>query len=111
MQAAQTDGVLAQLKRVIPDEIRCTSYEVLFPFLEHQLAAARQRGIETIDDLVQYALLALYTSGRFVEHPVVAQGFSGNESVLQKEFTNWALSRPEGVWNCGQPLWHEQAQE
>lgn len=95
MQAAQTDGVLAQLKRVIPDEIRRTSYQVLFPFLEHQVASARQRGIETIDDLVQYALLALYTSGRFVEHPVVAQGFSGNESVLQKEFTDWALSLPD----------------
>ncbi len=107
LNESQTDSVIAQMRRIIPQQIRKISYKTIHPFLEQHIKSARQLGINSIDDLVQYGLLAIYTSGHFIEHKAIAQELRRERFDNGNSFTDWALNLPDEIWSYGSPLWQE----
>lgn len=89
LAAAETHVVIAHLPNVIRDELRRIPMKNLYPFIDVQLAAARQHGLNNLDEQTQYLLLALYTSGGFITHPVVIERLKRPASEHGELFTDW----------------------
>lgn len=106
LDACEPDVVIAQLRRVIPDEMRQLSHGVLYPFVDRHVEQARAEGVRTTDEFVHYMLLALYTSGGFITHPAVAEWRSAStEERAASDFTDWVMNLPDDIWESGAPLW------
>lgn len=103
--SCEADVLIAHLRRVTPDELRGIDYARLYPFVLEHLSASRNHGLRSIDEHVQYLLLALYTSGGFHAHPEVAQRLVRPADQHEQNFVDWALALPEDVWDTGRPLW------
>ncbi|MGY0653071.1 DUF4123 domain-containing protein [Luteimonas sp. A537] len=105
LDACTPDAAIAQLRRIIPEEIRQVPYRTLYPFISAHLCDSFAHGLAMLDDHAQYLLLALYTSGGFREHPSVIERLAENALALPDSFTDWATALPEDVWLTGIPLW------
>ncbi len=105
LEACEPDVAIAQLRRIIPDEMRRVEHRVLYPFVQEQMEQARAHGLGSIDDHVHYLLLALYTNGHFRSHPYVAERLAAPASMHEQAFAAWAATVPADVWELGRPLW------
>lgn len=103
--ASEPDAVIVQLRKVIPQEIKRVPYAALYPFVSEQLLAARQHGLSELDDQTHYMLLALYTSGQFVDHPVVTPRWATPAPLHSQPFADWVAALPDSVWEAGEPFW------
>lgn len=102
----EPDVVIAQLRRIIPDEMRKLPRDVAYKFVKKHVKKANSYAIENTDDVVQYLLLALYTSGGFIKHPLVNSFLhcmdGGRPDV---RFSDWVVGVPVDIWELGVPLW------
>lgn len=105
LDACEPDVAIAQLRRVIPDEMRRVPARTLYPFVSTHLDGSRAHGVQQLDDHVQYLLLALYTSGGFARHPAVVERLSRPCEQWPQPFSDWVAALPEDVWESGSPLW------
>lgn len=107
LDASEPDVAIAQLRRIMPDEMRRVPFRDLFPFISMHLADSRAHGVQQLDDQVQYLLLALYTSGGFRNHPVVTARLAAHCDRSLEPFGEWVMALPEGV-GC---LFHQSGKE
>ena len=105
LDACEPDVAIAQLRRVIPDEIRKVPAQKLYPFVSQHLEDSRAHGVAQLDDHVQYLLLALYTCGGFSKHPSVIERLAHPCEHWPQPFSEWVTTLPEDVWDSGHPLW------
>lgn len=110
LDACESDMAIAQLRRVIPDEMRRVPYRELYPFVSTHLRDSIAHGVAMLDDHVQYLLLALYTSGGFRDYPMVIDRLAQNADAWPESFTDWATALPDDVWTTGVPLWESHAE-
>jgi hypothetical protein len=108
VDSADLDILLKHLRRVIPDEIRQVPDLVLVQFVAFHLQDAAQAGLHDVDSQVQYLLLALFTSGKGVEHPVF-KAFMKSRPATLNDLSQGIQDLPEEVWNAGGPLWATEA--
>jgi hypothetical protein len=104
VDASDTDVLVAHLRRVITDETNALSPRVLFEFVGKYQQRAAAVGIDDLDRQTQYLLLALFTSGRGVEHAASIQLFEQPPESLD-EFFSAMQALPNAVWDAGPPLW------
>ncbi|MDY0955813.1 DUF4123 domain-containing protein [Stenotrophomonas rhizophila] len=105
LDACEPDVAIAQLRRVIPDEMRRLPYRALHPFVMHHMKETVAHGVDQVDDHVQYLLLALYTSGGCRAHPAVEARLSRSGNDHAVAFADWVTDLPDDVWSTGAPLW------
>lgn len=105
--ASETDVLLAQLRRIIPDEIASASFRQLYPFVDQHLRIARQHGLVGLDERAQFLLLALFTGGAYLENTEVASRMMLPCREQPVPFQDWIDALPDAVWHVGRPLWSE----
>jgi hypothetical protein len=71
--------------------------------LEYQ-SRAEAAGIGDIDRQGQYALLTLFTSGKWIEHPTFVE-FIKTPPASFADFYSHLQALPEDLWNSGESLW------
>lgn len=104
VDAGDLDTLLTHLRRVITDETNRLSPRVLYEFVGKYQQRAVEAGIADIDRQSQYVLLALYTSGAGVEHPLCRELMADPPKELD-EFFEQMQALPAGAWESGPPLW------
>lgn len=83
----------------------------LNPFVVQQIRLANAYGLTDLEDILQYLILAVYSSGRFVEHPYVKSRLDKTESSHATTFRQWVETIPEGaIENSGPPLWQAESE-
>jgi hypothetical protein len=104
VDAADLDILIGHLRRIIPDEIKQVPAQVLTQFVSRYQHHAIQAGLGDMDRQTQFVLLALYTSGKGIEHPAFTSFIESPPASLN-EFFNRMQALPEDVWEAGPPLW------
>lgn len=99
--------LIHHLHRVITDETNKVAPQVLFAFVAKYQRRAHDAGVDDLDRQTQYLLLALYTSGRGVEHPACIKLMKSPPKSLDEYYAEMQ-KLPEDVWNAGPPLWGAQ---
>lgn len=105
LDACKPDVAIAQLRGVIPDEMRRLPYRALHSFVALHMQDTVAHGVDQVDDHVQYLLLALYTSGGCRNHPAVQERLAGKSDACELSFSDWVLGLPEDIWLSGIPFW------
>lgn len=105
MSACEADMMIADLREVNRDELRSVPYRTLYPFVQEHLLVARQHGLTARPDRLQLLTLALHTSGRYVDHPQVAQRLSMPAHAHEETFENWIAGLGQDVFDTASPLW------
>jgi hypothetical protein len=96
--------LISHLRRVIPDEINHVPPKMLLEFVKKYQIPLAKAGVDDLDRQTQYMLLALYTSGRGVEHPACVEFMKHAPKTLDDFYTK-IQALPQPVWDAGQPLW------
>ena len=104
LKPADTANLVSHLRRVITDETNDTPSPVLNAFVAKYQQRALDAGIDDLDRQTQYVLLALYTSGKAMEHPLFI-AFMKNPPASLDAFYDAVQALPESVWEAGPPLW------
>jgi hypothetical protein len=104
VDAGETDVLVGHLRRVITDETNKLPARLLFEFVAKYQQRAIQAGVDDIDRQTQYVLLALYTSGKGVEHPACIELIKSPPKSLD-DFYHAMQALPEEAWEAGPPLW------
>lgn len=104
LDASALDALLSHLKRVLPDEFRRTPKRAMTSFVSSHLQRAMAAGLHDVDRQSQYVLLALYTSGRGVEHAACVAYMRSPAEDLDT-FHRDLQAMPDEVWQAGEPLW------
>jgi hypothetical protein len=103
--AAEPDGLIFALRKALRPELDRIPYHVLYPFMRDHWQMARQQGLHDQSNHILFLMLALYTSGRFVEHPTVTEWLISQPKPLEQEFVDWFKALPENLWELGATLW------
>lgn len=111
LEACGPDVLIAHLREVAPDQMRALPQRVLYPFVQEHLAQARGHGLNNLDDQGHYLILALSTSGRFLEHSHVRERLALRADEHGQPFGDWAMSVPDTVFETGTPLWEHEFPE
>lgn len=111
LDAAEPDVVISHLKNILRDELRRIPPKILYSFVCDHLRAARNFGLENFDDQVQYLIVALYTSGGFVNSPVVKRRLEFRDGPHEIPFNEWVGNLPSSVWSTGTPLWEAHGEK
>ena len=106
LKPADTANLVSHLRRVITDETNDTPSPVLNAFVAKYQQRALDAGIDDLDRQTQYVLLALYTSGKAMEHPLFI-AFMKSPPASLDAFYDAVQALPESVWEAGPPLWAE----
>lgn len=106
IDASDTDTLVSHLRRVITDETNKLTPRILFEFVGKYQQRAVEAGIDDLDRQTQYVLLALYTSGKGVEHPACV-ALMKKPPVSLDDFYAAMQALPEDTWNAGTPLWDQ----
>jgi hypothetical protein len=104
IDASGADSLVNHLRRVITDETNRLSSRVLFEFVCRYRNYALQAGVDDLDRQTQYLLLALYTSGKGIEHPAFVE-FIKTAPASLTQFFDAMRALPDAVWSAGEPLW------
>lgn len=104
-EACEADALIAHLRSIIRDELSGLPIRALYPFVDEHLQQARLHGLGGLDDQTQFLLLALYTSGRCLEHHEVALRLAVPAGAHGNAFQDWMDALPDEAWLAGQPLW------
>jgi hypothetical protein len=108
IEAADLDVLLGHLRRIIPDELKQVPNAKLMHFVSRYQQEAVAAGLDDIDRQTQYVLLALYTTGKGVEHPEL-KAFMKHPPKTLDEFSDGLQALPDEVWDAGQPLWRNES--
>jgi hypothetical protein len=106
LKPVDTVNLVNHLRRVITDETNDTPPRVLNAFVAKYQQRALDAGIDDLDRQTQYLLLALYTSGKAMEHPLFI-AFMKNPPASLDAFYDAVQALPQSVWEAGPPLWAE----
>jgi hypothetical protein len=104
VDASALDGLLRQLRRVIPDELKRVPQKELTSFVSHCLELALAAGLNDLDRQTQFTVLGLYTSGRAYEQPEFKRFMTKPPESLDA-FYKGIQALSDDVWNAGPPLW------
>ena len=104
VDASALDGLLRQLRRVIPDELKRVPPKQLTSFVSHCLELALAGGLNDLDRQTQFTVLGLYTSGRAYEQPEFKR-FMAKPPESLDDFYKGIQALSDDVWNAGPPLW------
>ena len=104
VDASALDGLLRQLQRVIPDELKRVPQKQLTAFVSHCLELALAAGLDDLDRQTQFTVLGLYTSGRAYDQPEFKR-FMAKPPESLDDFYNGIQALSDDVWNAGPPLW------
>ncbi len=104
VDASALDGLLRQLRRVIPDELKRVPQKQLTAFVNHCLEMALAAGLNDLDRQTQFTVLGLYTSGRAYEQPEFKR-FMAKPPESLDDFYKGIQALSDDVWNAGPPLW------
>ena len=108
VDASALDGLLRQLRRVIPDELKRNQPAALMSFVRNSLELALAAGVNDIDRQTQFALIGLYTSGHAYETPEFKH-FMAKPPESLNAFYDGIQALPDTVWNAGPPLWESKS--
>lgn len=103
--AAEPDVLIYELRRNIRAEIDRVPRHVLHSFISSQWQKARQFGVTDRGNQLELMILALSTSGAYVEHAVVADRLKAGFADNKESFRQWIENLPEEVWKVGKPIW------
>jgi hypothetical protein len=106
IDASMPYAVLRTLRETIPDELSRLHGPALMRFLIHHLNVAQSMKVEGHPAQVQFMLLALYTSGAFLDEPELVD-WKERPTMRAMNFVDWSDMLPERVWTAGAPLWGE----
>lgn len=109
IDASEVDTLVSHLRRVITDETNQLTSRALIEFTGKYQQKAIDAGILDLDRQTQYLLLALYTSGKGVEHQDFLELLKNPPTSLDG-FYAAMQSLPEEIWNTGLPLWLGQTE-
>lgn len=104
MNASELDTLIKHIRNVISDEVNLVSNKKLYEFVGNYQAIASTAGINDLDRQTQVVLLALYTSGKGIEHPLFQSVLKSPPSNIDA-FHALIASLPDAVWMAGPPLW------
>ncbi len=104
VDASALDGLLRQLRRVIPDELKRIQPAALTSFVRKSLDVALAAGVTDIDRQTQVALIGLYTSGHAYDTPEFKHFMAKPPGSLDA-FYDGIQALSDKVWNAGPPLW------
>lgn len=105
LKSSTPDALIAELKRIIPDEMRGINKSSIHPFISKHFEVALKAGITEFFDQVQFMLMALYSSGEFLELPQVQKRLdrpSGNHEI---PFADWVMQITNETATPSLPLW------
>lgn len=106
--AAEPDLLLYELRKTLSKQIDSIPHRVLYPFVHAHWQIARQHGLLDRNDQVQFLGLALYTSGHFVDHPIVTNWLARAPQAHKQDPDTWLNSLPDEVLSTGAPLWENR---
>lgn len=104
IDATELDVLLKHLRQIIRDELKRVPARTLTQFVSKYQQAAISAGLDDIDRQAQYLMVALYTSGRGIEHPAFSALMKSPAPTLD-ELAKGIQDLPEEVWDAGPPLW------
>ncbi len=104
VDATELDTLLKHLRQIIPDELKRVLARTLTQFVLKHQQAALNAGFDDIDRQAQYLLLALYTSGRGVEHPEF-QALMKSPPPTLDELAKGIQELPDSARAAGPALW------
>jgi len=104
IDATELDVLLKHLRQIIRDELKRVPVRTLTQFVSKYQQAAISAGLDDIDRQAQYLVVALYTSGKGVEHPAFSTLMTSPAPALD-ELAKGIQDLPEEVWDAGPPLW------
>ncbi|QAU23562.1 DUF4123 domain-containing protein [Dyella sp. M7H15-1] len=105
--ASEPDALIYELRKTIAKQIDSIPHRVLYPFIHTHWQMARQHGLCDRHAQTLWLTLALRTSGKFVEHPTVAERFASPSSQPEQPFADWFNTLPDDLWELGKPLWEQ----
>ncbi len=103
-QGPALDALVKHLKAVIRDETKRVPDRKLRDFVAKYQRIALNAGVNDIDRQTQNVLLALYTSGKGVEHPA-SMALMKNPPQSIDAFHAAMDKLPAEIWDTGPPLW------
>jgi len=104
IDATELDVLLKHLRQIIRDELKRVPERTLTQFVSKYQQAAISAGLGDIDRQAQYLVVALYTSGKGVEHPAFKALLKSPPLTLD-ELAKGIQDLPDEVWDAGPPLW------
>ncbi|HET7329375.1 DUF4123 domain-containing protein, partial [Dyella sp.] len=107
--AAEPDALIFELRKTIRAEIDRVPQHVLYPFVQKHWQMARLNGLSKTAEQLQLLMLALYSSGAFIEHPCITELFA-SLTARQQSFSYQFNTLPESVWSTGKPLWEHHTE-
>lgn len=103
--ATEPDALIYELRKTLSKQIDSIPHRVLYPFVQEHWQMARQLGLRERNAQTQWLMLALHTSGRFVEHPTIAERFASPFSQPEQLSADWFNTLPAHIMTFGKPLW------
>lgn len=100
-QASQPDALIHELGKNY-EHVKNIHQRVLYPFVKEHWQMAKMHGLHEHADQLQFLMLAICTSGHFVDHPRFNDLLASSAKHL---FGEKFQSLPQEVWQSGKPLW------
>jgi len=97
--------LLEFLRDAIPIELKQVPESTLVPFVAKYQKAAMDAGLISEGDQTQYLIVALYTSGKGIEHPAFKAYLKSYLLKPPGSGFSPAQNVPEEVWHTGPSLW------
>jgi|GEM_PF-3095319 len=101
------DVLIDHLRLIIRDETNQVEPAKLKSFVRHYQDRAVAAGLLDIDRQTQYVILALYTSGKGVDHPA-CRTLMMNPPKESDAFADAMQALPDAIWETGIPIWDSQ---
>lgn len=108
VDATELDVLLKHMRQVIRDELKRVPERELTRFVSTHQQAAISKGLDDIDRQAQFLTIALYTSGKGVEHPAFEALMTQPAPTLD-DLAKGIQELPEEVLETGPPLWDATA--
>ncbi len=110
IDATELDVLLKHLRQIIRDELKRVPARTLTQFVSTYQQAAIAVGLDDIDRQAQYLMVALYTSGKGVEHPAFS-ALMKSPALALDELAKGIQDLPDEVWDAGPALWVTHASD
>ncbi|RDS80889.1 DUF4123 domain-containing protein [Dyella monticola] len=107
--AVEPDILIYELRKTISQHIDSVPHRVLYPFVHAYWKLAQQHGLLERRDQVHFVGLALCTSGRFVDHPMIAAWLARPQQSHGKDFHTLLNALPNEALQTGTPLWENES--
>lgn len=110
IDATELDVLLKHLRHIIRDELKRVPTRTLTQFVSKYQQAAIAVGLDDTDRQAQYLMVALYTSGKGVEHPAFSALMKSPVLALD-ELAKGIQDLSDEVWDAGPALWGAPASD